>query len=147
MIHARELRDEGCNRQSRPNKSRRDVNLVGKRVLIVEDEFAVALMIGDFLVEFGCTPLGPCSSLASALDAVRNESFDVALLDINLNGERVYPVAHALAERRIPFMFVSGYGEDAIPPEHSDWRVCSKPFRGDELEALLSAALGEALTT
>jgi DNA-binding response OmpR family regulator len=115
--------------------------LAGKRVLIVEDEYPVALMIEDFLIEFGCTPVGPCGTVARALDAVMAETFDLALLDVNLDGEMVYPVANALAERHIPFLFVSGYEEDVIPPGRSDWKVCTKPFRGDDLAAMLSAVL------
>jgi DNA-binding response OmpR family regulator len=119
--------------------------LAGKRVLIVEDELLVALMIEDFLGDFGCTTIGPCGSVENALLAVRTETLDLAVLDVNLAGERVYPVAEALAERHIPFLFLSGYGEDAIPPGHSDWKVCAKPFRGAELAAMLAAELARAV--
>jgi CheY-like chemotaxis protein len=115
--------------------------LAGKRVLIVEDECAVALLIEDLLIEFGCIPVGPCCTLADALAAVRGEAFDLATLDINLDGEMVYPVAEALAARHIPFLFVSGYGEEGLPPGHSDWKICTKPFKGDDLATMLSAAL------
>ncbi len=115
--------------------------LVGKRVLIVEDKMLVALMIEDFLIDLGCSTIGPCSSVATALDAVRTEAFDLAVLDVNLDGETVYPVAEILAERHIPFLFLSGYGDEALPPEHRDWKVCAKPFRGDDLATMLSAAL------
>jgi DNA-binding response OmpR family regulator len=114
--------------------------LAGKRVLIVEDEYAVALMIEDFLIEFGCTPVGPCGTVERALNAVAAETFDVALLDVNLDGEMVYPVANALVERHIPFLFLSGYGEAAILPGHADWKVCVKPFTGNDLAAMLTAA-------
>lgn len=116
--------------------------LVGKRVLIVEDEMLVAILIEDFLADLGCTTVGPCGSVAIALDAARTEVFDLAVLDVNLGGEMVYPVAELLAERHIPFLFLSGYGDDAIPADHRDWRVCAKPFRGDDLACMLSAALG-----
>jgi CheY-like chemotaxis protein len=115
--------------------------LVGKRILIVEDEMLVALLIEDFLADLGCSTVGPCGSVAMALDAIRTEAFDLAVLDVNLGGEKVYPVAELLAERQIPFLFLSGYGEEAIPPGHKDWRVCAKPFKGDELAVMLSAAL------
>jgi DNA-binding response OmpR family regulator len=118
--------------------------LAGKRVLLVEDEFAVALMIEDFLVEFGCFTVGPCNTVAKAMAAVEMESFDLAVLDVNLNGERIYPVADKLAERRIPFLFVSGYGDGAILPGHSEWRVCAKPFRANDLAAMLAAVLCDA---
>jgi DNA-binding response OmpR family regulator len=115
--------------------------LVGKRVLIVEDEMLVALLIEDFLVELGCSTLGPCASVAMAFDTIRTEAFDLAVLDVNLAGEKVYPVAELLEEQQIPFLFLSGYGEDAIPPGRKDWRVCAKPFKGEELAIMLSAAL------
>jgi DNA-binding response OmpR family regulator len=115
--------------------------LVGKRILIVEDEMLVALLIEDFLTDLGCCTLGPCGSVANALVAARTESFDLAVLDVNLDGEMVYPVAEVLAERHIPFLFLSGYGNEAIPAGRSDWKVCSKPFRGADLVTMMSAAL------
>jgi DNA-binding response OmpR family regulator len=115
--------------------------LAGKRILIVEDEMLVALLIEVFLADLGCITVGPCGSVAMALGAIRTEAFDMAVLDVNLAGEKVYPVAELLAEMRIPFLFLSGYGEEAIPAGHKEWRVCAKPFRGEELTAMLSAAL------
>jgi DNA-binding response OmpR family regulator len=92
--------------------------LVGKRVLIVEDEMLVALLIEDFLTDIGCHVVGPCGSVQAALDAVRNRAIDLAILDVNLDGEMVYPVAELLAEQQIPFLFLSGYGIEAIPPNN-----------------------------
>lgn len=116
--------------------------LAGKRVLIVEDEMLVALMIEDFLMDFGCRVLGPYGCVAGALDAARTEEFDLAVLDVNLDGEQVYPVAEMLTERHIPFLFLSGYGDEAIPAGRSDWKVCAKPFKGADLAGMLVAALG-----
>lgn len=118
--------------------------LVGKRVLIVEDELLVALLIEDFLTEFGCSTLGPCGSLEKALDAARTERFDLAVLDVNLGGEKVYPVADVLMQRQIPFLFLSGYGDEAVPADHCDWRVCSKPFKAADLANMMSAALASS---
>jgi DNA-binding response OmpR family regulator len=118
--------------------------LIGKRVLIVEDEMLVALLIEDFMAELGCSTVGPCGSVATALDTIRTEMFDLAVLDVNLAGEMVYPVAEVLTERHIPFLFLSGYGDEAIPPGHSNWRVCAKPFRGDDLASMMSAAVESA---
>jgi CheY-like chemotaxis protein len=115
--------------------------LAGKRVLIVEDELLVALLIEDVLVDLGCSTLGPCGSVATALDAARTEPFDLAVLDVNLGGEMVYPVAEVLAQRHIPFLFLSGYGDGAIPAGHCDWKVCAKPFTADDLANKMSAAL------
>ena len=118
--------------------------LEGKRILVVQDEMLVALLIEDMLAELGCTILGPCNTVAKALGAAMTEGFDLALLDVNIAGEKVYPVADALTARHIPFLFLSGYGATAIPPGHPDWKVCSKPFRGQELTDMLSATLGTA---
>jgi hypothetical protein len=63
------------------------------------------------------------------------------VLDVNLRGKKVYPIAEALSDRHIPFLFVSGYGDDAIPPGHDTWKVCAKPFKGNDLVRMLSAAL------
>jgi len=115
--------------------------LVGKRVLIVEDEMLVALLIEDFLMDLGCSTVGPCGSVEAALNAAQTEVFDLAVLDVNLDGEKVYPVAELLTERQIPFLFLSGYGNEAIPPGRSQWKVCAKPFKADELANMLSAAL------
>ena len=121
-----------------------ELPLAGKRVVVVEDELLVALMLEDFLNDFGCDVVGPCGTVEKALHVVRTEALDLAVLDVNLAGERVYPVAEALAERQIPFLFLSGYGEEAIPPGHADWKVCAKPFRGAELAGMLSAVLRPA---
>lgn len=115
--------------------------LVGKRVLIVEDEMLVALLIEDLLADLGCSTLGPCGNLGNALEAARTGLFDLAVLDVNLGGEMVYPVAEALAARRIPFLFLSGYGDEAIPPGHAGWKVCAKPFKADDLAEMLSAVV------
>jgi CheY-like chemotaxis protein len=118
-----------------------NISLAGKRVMVVEDEMLVALLIEDMLREEGCSILGPFNTVAKALIAVATGGFDLAVLDVNLAGEKVYPVAEALAARNIPFLFLSGYGEAAIPPGRPKWKVCNKPFRGSELTDMLSATL------
>ena len=104
----------------------------------------IAWLIEDHLTDFGCIPVGPFHSVAEALEAVQSEAFDVALLDVLLRGEKVYPVADALAERDIPFLFLSGYGPGANPPGHSERKICSKPFTAGDLTASLTAVLAEA---
>jgi DNA-binding response OmpR family regulator len=118
--------------------------LFGKRVLIVEDELIMAMLIEDFLLECGCIPIGPHSNVATALGGVLMEMPDLAVLDVNLAGEMVYPVAHALDRLSIPFLLMSGYGEDAAPAEFSHWRVCAKPFTGEDLVARLAALIDDA---
>jgi DNA-binding response OmpR family regulator len=118
--------------------------LAGKRVLVVEDELLISMLIEDILVDAGCRIVGPFTNLADALLAARNEVADIALLDVNLRGEKVYPAADLLTKRGIPFLFLSGYGADAIPNNHPEWRVCSKPFNIADLTAALIARMRES---
>lgn len=107
--------------------------LVGKRVLVVDDELLVALLVEDMLSSVGCIVVGPFARVRDALVAVHTETFDVALLDVNVAGEMVFPVAHALEARGVPFLFLTGYGQAALPPDRPDWEACPKPFELDQL--------------
>ena len=111
--------------------------LSGKRVLVVEDEMLVALLIEAFLDDWGCATVGPYSSVAQALEAAENTEFDLAILDVNLGDEKSYPIAEVLDSRGTPFLFLSGYGKQAIPSAHPTWVVCAKPFTGEGLAAML----------
>jgi CheY-like chemotaxis protein len=110
----------------------------GLRVLLVEDELAIAMMLELALEERQCTVVGPYGSLDEARSAARTEPIDVAVLDINLAGEMVYPAAEALAERNIPFLLLSGYGSARLPPGRQHWPVCGKPNSLDDLFARLA---------
>jgi DNA-binding response OmpR family regulator len=112
-------------------------HLTGSRVLVVEDEMLVSLLIEDILTEAGCTIVGPYGRFEAALLAARKEMIDLAVLDVNLAGVKVFPVAEVLAERGIPFLFLSGYGQGVVPAAHPEWRVCSKPFRPGDLTSML----------
>lgn len=107
--------------------------LSGRRVLVVEDELMVALLVEDMLIRAGCIVVGPFARVAEALAAASTEAIDVALLDIHLAGEKVFPVAHALERRVIPFLFVTGYGQSALPRDRPDWEACAKPFQPNEV--------------
>jgi DNA-binding response OmpR family regulator len=112
--------------------------LEGVKVLVVEDEYLVATLMEDMLESAGCVVAGPIPRLAQALDAASSEACDVALLDVNLAGERVYPVAEILARRHVPFVFVTGYGANTLPVEYAERpRIC-KPFRIAELLSAIS---------
>ena len=113
-------------------------SLEGMRVLLVEDEYLVASLIGDILGTAGCIVTGPIPRLAEAVDAADHRVCDAAVLDVNLSGERVYPVADILSRRNIPFIFVTGYGMSALPREYADRPRLSKPFRTGELLCWLS---------
>ena len=112
--------------------------LVGKRVLVVEDELLVALLLEDTLSDAGCVIVGPYARVREALAAAKGEVIDAALLDVNVADEKVFPVAYALEERGIPFLFVTGYGEVALPRDRPDWEACAKPFRPEQLAAQLA---------
>ena len=115
--------------------------LAGRRVLLVEDETLVSLMIEDLLAEHQCVVVGPFDTVGDALEAARTEMLDLAVLDVNVAGVKVYPVAEVLYSRGIPFVLVSGYGRNAVPEQHPDWAVCSKPFREADLLRTLVAQL------
>ena len=117
--------------------------LNGLRVLVVEDDPLIGMLVEDILLDCGCVVSGPHITLAGGLDAARLEPVDLAVLDVNLAGQMSYPVAEVLAERRIPFLFTSGYGEGATPPDHPEWPICSKPFTFESLTKALRALLTE----
>jgi CheY-like chemotaxis protein len=115
--------------------------LEGLRVLVVEDQYIIAEDLSQILTDWGCTVLGPAASVGSALEIVEAEELDGAILDVNLgNDELSFPVAAALQQRQIPFVFVTGYAmADVFPPEYEAIPKLSKPVRAD----LLAAAVGE----
>jgi DNA-binding response OmpR family regulator len=115
--------------------------LQGKRVLVVEDELLVSMLVEDLLCDEGCIVVGPFGRVSEALDALESASVDVALLDVNVAGEKVFPVALMLEQRGVPFLFVTGYGEIGLPPGHPTWEACSKPFRPAELTRRLASRL------
>jgi DNA-binding response OmpR family regulator len=113
--------------------------LQGVRVLVVEDEFLVATLIEDMLVAAGCVVAGPIPRLSEALDAADRGTFDAAVLDVNLGGDRVYPVADALSRRNVPFAFVTGYSAGVLPYEYAKRPRLCKPFKMADLLDKLSS--------
>lgn len=108
--------------------------LVGRRVLVVEDDFFIADTLAKALRTAGAEVIGPVGSIDDALDLLEDtDQLDGALLDLNLHGEMAYPVADALRERAIPFTFATGYDEGAIPSRYSDVPFCEKPVGADVL--------------
>ena len=100
----------------------------GPRVLVVEDALLVADLIVEALEDLGCTIIGPVPRLAQGLALATTEHLDGALLDVNLAGERCFPIAEALAARSIPFAFLTGYGDFSMPPEYRGAARLLKPF-------------------
>jgi len=97
------------------------------RILIAEDEFLVGVHLEEDLRSAGCSIVGPFSSLETAMRAARRERFDLAVLDINLNGTMVYPLADELSARGIPFIFLSGYIAADLPERFRQARQIAKP--------------------
>ena len=111
------------------------------RVLIVEDELMIRMLLEDMLEELGYTVAAEAGRIDEALDAIKNGGFDVAILDVNLNGENTAPIAEALAARGLPFVFATGYGEHGLPEAFRDRPTLKKPFQVDGLHQLLQSAL------
>lgn len=113
------------------------LRLMTPRVLVVEDEMTVAMLIEDMVGELSYEVAAVVSRLEDAMRLVDSESFDIAMLDVHLNGETVFPFAAALEEREIPFLFATAYGPRGIPVEFRDRPVLQKPFGPAELRRAL----------
>ena len=118
--------------------------LAGLRILVVEDEMLVAMLIEQMLQELQCEVIGPVSSVEEAIAAVRAQPLDGALLDLNLNGESSSPTAHELNGRAVPFLLVTGY--DADHSESPAFQTASrlrKPFGIEDLtDVMLDVFVG-----
>ena len=115
--------------------------LRGLRVLIVEDEALVAMLIEDTLLDLDCTVVAVAHSLRAALDKASSTDFDVAILDVNLNGSASYPLAELLVRRQIPFIFSTGYGISGVPEAFRNAPLLAKPFKEGDVERALTAAI------
>ena len=109
----------------------------GLKVLVVEDEAIIAMMVEDLLGDMGCKIVGPAGELAQAFAIAEREAFDCAILDVNLAGQRVDPFVDLLKARGAPFIFATGYGMAGVREEDRVWPVLLKPIN--------SRRLGEAL--
>lgn len=107
------------------------------RILVVEDEFLVALEIERMIADLGCRVVGPVSSLEDALALARSEAIEGGILDVNVGGERIDPVAEALIARDIPFILSTGYTSSGISAELRDRPRLSKPFDDLQLAELM----------
>ena len=107
------------------------------RILIVEDEMLVAMLIEDAISDLGHVVVGPAMRLEAALDVAETEDFDFAILDINLAGKQSFPVADRLTQRGIPFMFASGYGAAGLIDPYRHAAVVQKPFSPDQIAKVL----------
>lgn len=107
----------------------------------------VALVIEDVLETERCMVVGPFNRVEDALRVASTEALDLAVLDVNVAGVKVFPVAEMLSARGIPFLLLSGYGESAAPSNHPEWRACGKPIKPEQLVgALLEQANSSRLS-
>lgn len=116
-------------------------SVAGTRVLVVEDEAVVVMMLEAMLDELGCTVAGVASEPQEAEALLEPRAFDCALLDINLGGKPVYPLAEKLAKHGIPFIFVTGYDRPDVQEDLRNWPVLRKPFDLASLQQALASAL------
>jgi CheY-like chemotaxis protein len=112
-----------------------------KRILVVEDELMIRMLLEDMLAELGYTIAAAAARLDEALEAAQNADFDIAILDVNLNGQPISPVADVLAARGMPFIFATGYGERGLPDAYRDRPTLKKPFQLGSLKRALQSAL------
>lgn len=117
--------------------------LTGRRILLVEDESLVAMLLETILEDMGCVPVGPVGTVAEALEVVADDPLlDAALLDVNVAGVEVFPVAEALKVKGTPFVFSTGYGEGGLPDEWRGQATIQKPFTENAVQEALFRALG-----
>jgi len=108
------------------------------RILLVEDEMLVAMLLEDMLAEAGHTIIGPLARVDQAVEAAQQQAPDIAILDVNVGGEEVYPVAEVLAARGIPFAFATGYGAQGLDERWQHRPTLQKPFHRNDLFAMVA---------
>jgi len=113
---------------------------VSRSILIVEDEPLIAMMLEDFLESLGHSISATCDTVKCALDEVDKGGFELAILDVNLKGENVWPVATRLREKNVPFVIATGGHVDPPPPEFNDAPVIEKPYTVDRVTPVIEAA-------
>lgn len=117
----------------------------GGSVFLVEDETMIRMMVAEMLVDLGYSIAGEAGDVDEALRLVETVDFDIALLDVNVNGKVVTPVARAIVARKRPFIFATGYGTQGMPEEFRGRPALQKPFQMETLARMIEAALKNAM--
>jgi CheY-like chemotaxis protein len=117
---------------------------VGKRVLVVEDEVMIRLLLCDMLADLGHTVAGEAGRIDDAVTLAKQGEFDVAILDVNLDGEPISPVVEILVTCGLPFVFATGYGQGGVPEPYRHAPTLQKPFQSDALAQAIEAAAPRA---
>ena len=118
-----------------------DKLLAGRRVLVIEDEMLILMMIEDMLADLGCESVAVASKVGPAISLIEGQEFDAAMLDLNLNGVESYPVADALTVRDVPYFFSTGNSLTDMKDGYRDQDVLKKPFTFEQLSSMLSRSL------
>src|SRR5262249_12259405 len=108
-------------------------DLSGHRILVIEDEFFIAEALRRSLLDHGAEVIGPLPTLERAMEQVRRDGFEIAILDVNLSGTLAFPIADELKRQNIPFAFITGYSATQIPERFSSAAVWEKPFDEEQL--------------
>jgi CheY-like chemotaxis protein len=119
----------------------RNGDLTGLRILIMEDESLVAMLIQDILADIGCEIAGVASRFDDAMKKAKTVAFDIAIVDVNLHGTQTFAIAEELAKRGLAFIFATGYGAENLPEPLRTAPILKKPFQQSDLEQALRAAL------
>jgi CheY-like chemotaxis protein len=115
-----------------------------RRVLVIEDEVIVGMLLEDMLGELGCEVAAVSTHIEEALQLARTLDIDLAILDVNLGGKQSFPVADVLKSRGVPFMFATGYGAQILKPPYSGTPTLQKPFQLDDLQRVLAQSAFQA---
>jgi DNA-binding response OmpR family regulator len=110
-------------------------------VLVLEDEPIIGFALEDMLLSIGCAQVRLATKIGEAEKIVREEKLDAAILDVNIHGTESYPVADELAERRVPYIFATGYGDRAHPDRHRNIPTVTKPYSAEDIRAALASLL------
>ncbi len=122
--------------------------LAGRRILVVEDEVMISWMLENTLTTFGCVIVGPAARLKQAMEIVSTAAaIDAAVLDVNLDGEKSYPIADALAARGVPFVFSTGYQRDRLLDGYKTCPIIQKPYHSSTLSNALLRLLSPEEST
>jgi CheY-like chemotaxis protein len=116
-----------------------------RRVLLVEDETLIAMMMEGLLRDLELEVVGPFGTVHDALEAIRHEAIDAAILDVNLGGEMAYPIAQLLQAKKVPFVFMTGYGSETITMPFANVRVLQKPLEREVLRDLFARESGRSV--
>jgi len=111
------------------------------RLLVVEDEYLIRMLLEDMVADLGYEVAAAVGTVRDASAAATGGQFEAAILDVNVDGQEIFPVADILAKRDVPFIFVTGYGEGGLPPAYRGRPTLQKPFQADQLKDALAGLI------